>query len=125
MSDPLEARLGMPISSCPLGDRHGIDILNTIHNQLGVMSTQLTHVMSTSEEALVAIRQSDDRIDELKLTVHTITQELKAVKETQNLFRNELDTYRKTVFASAVACLLGLLGLIGNAVKDHFGVVIR
>lgn len=120
-----EVRRAMSIPSCPLGDRHGIDLLNTIHTQLGVMSTQLTHVMDTSDAALVSIRQSDERIDELKFTMHTITQEVKILKETQINFRNELDTYRKGVFASAVACLFGLVGLIGASLKDHFGIIFK
>lgn len=107
-------------TGCPLGERHGIDLLTSIHMQLGTMSTQLTHVMSTSDEALMSIQRSDERIDELRLIVHTLTQDMNNVKEHQKNVRHELDTYRKSVFASGVACLLGLLGLIGAAIKDHF-----
>jgi len=120
-----QAGIGMTIPSCPLGDRHGIDLLTSIHTQLGIMSTQLIHVQETSDEALVSIRQSDGYINELKFAVHDITAELNALKLTQKNFRAELDGYRKTVFASAIACLLGLLGLIGAAVKDHFGIVFK
>lgn len=115
----------MSIPSCPLGDRHGIDLLNTIHTQLGVMSTQLTHVMDTSDAALVSIQRSDERIDELKFNLHTLAQDVMSLKESQRSFRTELDNYRKGVFASALACLFGLLGLLGAAVKDHFGIVFK
>lgn len=110
----------MQTTGCPLGDRHGIDLLTSIHTQLGTMSTQLTHVMATSDEALGSIRQADERIDDLKLTVHTLLQDMNNVKEIQKNVRVELDGYRRSVFASAWACLLGLLGLIGVAIKDHF-----
>lgn len=110
----------VPITTCPLGDRHGIDLLNGIHTQLGVMSTQLSHVQHTSTEALEFSRAVDGRMDDLRLAVHTLVKDMDDVKQTQRNVRNELDNYRKGVFASAWACLLGLLGLIGVAIKDHF-----
>lgn len=117
--------VGTPVMTCPLGDRHGIDLLNSIHVQLGTMSTQLIHVIDTSEQALVSVQRSDDRINELKFIVHTLSQEIVSLKTIQSNFRQELDMYRKGVFASAVACLLGLLSLIGMAIKDHFGFIIK
>ena len=110
----------IPIVTCPLGDRHGIDLLNGIHTQLGTMSTQLSYVEHTSTKALEFSQLVDNRINDINLALHTLKQDMVSVKETQKNVRAELDGYRRGVLASAWACLLGLLGLIGMAIKDHF-----